>query len=111
MEIKKPTLTDNQKYYANAIYVYLRDSGTYRTKEQICKYLGWEYPKMDRQLRDLISQLAKVKPIISTSDSRGYKLAQTTEDMEEVKHQAMELQKRANEIMARITPLQNFMRG
>jgi hypothetical protein len=46
------------------------------TKEQMLEHLGWDKSK-DRQLRDLLSMLARKKPLVSTSDQKGYKIPKT----------------------------------
>lgn len=108
-EIRKPQLSDAQKECANKLYTFMRLHPTYHTREDLCNVLGWDAKTKDRQIRELISALAKVKPIISTSDCRGYKLATTRADAEEVMHQKAEHIKRANETLARVSPLDNFL--
>lgn len=107
--IKKPELSIQDRQRANEVYIFMRNNKGYHTKEELCKVLGWEYPQKDRQIRELISNIAKVKPIISTSDNRGYKLAISNNDIEEARHQWAELSKRADEIMARCAPLIRFI--
>lgn len=110
-EIKKPELNEQDKRRANELFTYMKRKADYCTKEELCKVLGWSYPEKDRQIREMISNLAKVKPIIGTSDKRGYKLAQTAADKEIARHQWAELSKRADEIMSRCLPLINFIEG
>lgn len=104
MNPKKP-LTDNIKQKANLLYVYLKDIGRYATKEEIGNYLGI---KNERSVRDVIALLATKKPIISHSGGKGYKLAQTKDDIEEVEHTWAELSSRMEEIEKRIKPLIKF---
>lgn len=80
------------------------------TKKEICEEaLGWEYPRQERQTREVISNLGKAVPIIATSDTRGYRLATTAEDMEKVKHQLNELNSRKLELDLRCDPLKKFI--
>lgn len=108
-EIKKPELNENKKLLCNKVYMFLKNNKRYCNKEELTNVLGWELPKYDRQIRDIISIIAKLKPIISTSDSKGYKLAQTKDDIDEVNHQWAELSKRSDEILDRCKPLINFI--
>lgn len=106
MKYERP-YTENEKANANKIYFLLKKNGVV-TKRQMLNHLGWGDDK-DRQLRYLISMIAQKVPIIATSDQKGYKMAQTREDIKEVKHQWAELSSRVEEIEKRITPLINFM--
>lgn len=103
-EIRKPQLSEAQKECANKLYTFMRLHPTYHTREDLCNVLGWDAKTKDRQIRELISALAKVKPIISTSDCRGYKLATTRADAEEVMHQ------RRNTLSERTKRLREYRR-
>lgn len=103
---EKP-MTPNQKENGNKLYKYMMTHNVC-TKEELFGVLGWDLKK-DRQLRDLISMIAKKVPVISTSDSKGYKIARTIEDVEEAKHQWKELDKRQTELEARKKPLIEFI--
>ena len=105
MNIEKP-MTENQKYYGNMLYKFLMANDTV-TKEQMLEHLGWD-SKKDRQLRDLLSMIGKKRPLISTSDSKGYKIAKTKADLEEVKHQWKELDSRIEQLKERRKPLIDF---
>ena len=105
MKIEKP-MTENQKYYGNMLYLFLMHNDVV-TKEQMLEHLGWD-SKKDRQLRDLISCIAKKVPVISTSDSKGYYIAKTEEDVEKVIHQWKEWDSRIEEAEARKIPLIKF---
>lgn len=110
MEIKKPVLNEADKNRANDIYKYLIAVNRACTKEELCAAIGWQYNKSnERRIRELVSSLAKVEPIISTSDTTGYRLARTSLDREDVVHQLNELKKRSAEIEARYAPLVNFL--
>lgn len=105
MICEKP-MTENQKFYGNKLYKFMMTHDIL-TKEQMLEYLGWDKNK-DRQLRDLISAIAKKVPVISTSDSRGYKIAKTKADLEQVEHQWKEFDKRISELELRKQPLIKF---
>ena len=110
MEIRKPELTEKEKKLGNEIHRILMSHDRPITKEFICQSLGWEYnSSTERKVRDLLSKIAKVKPLISTSDQKGYYIARKKEDLEAVKHQWIEHNKRVAEINDRIAPLQKFI--
>lgn len=102
---QKP-MTGNQKMLGNKLYKYMWVNEVL-TKEQMLDYLGWDKTK-DRQLRDLISFIAKKVPVISTSDSKGYRIAKTKSDLEDVEHQWKEFDKRIEEMELRKKPLIEF---
>ena len=104
MKCEKP-LTENMKEKANKLYLYLKDIGRYATKEEIGAYLG---VKNERSVRDIIALLATKKPIISNSFGKGYKLAQSEKDLEEVDLTWAELSSRMEELEKRIKPLIQF---
>ena len=105
MEIKKP-MTENQRQNGNAIYRLLMAYDVV-TKEEMLAELGWDNRK-DRQLRDLLSMIGKKRPLIATSDQKGYKIAKTKADLEEVCHQWKELDSRIANLKERVTPLIKF---
>ncbi len=109
MQVEKPQITAIQER-ANIIYRYLRAKQDYCTKKELCFVLGWEYnTSNERRIRDILSLLSHKKPIIATSDNnKGYKLAQTQQDIEEVEHTWKELDKRIEEIENRKKPLISF---
>lgn len=110
MKIKKPELTERDKKLGNEIHRILMAHDRPITKEFICQSLGWEYnSSTERKVRDLLAKIAKVKPLISTSDQKGYYIARKVEDLEAVKHQWLEHNKRVQEINERIAPLQKFI--
>ena len=63
----------------------------------------------ERTARDRISTIAKRMPVISTSDSKGYKIARTMADLELAKQAARELGSRMNELNSRKEVLDNFI--
>lgn len=105
MGFEKP-LTENQRINGNKLYKFMMINDVV-TKEQMLEYLGWDKNK-DRQLRDLLSNIAKKVPVISTSDNRGYKIAKSEKDLKEVEHTWAELSSRIEEIEKRIKPLIEF---
>jgi DNA-binding winged helix-turn-helix (wHTH) protein len=105
MEIKKP-MTENEKKNGNLLYKYLMQNDVV-SKEQMLAVLGWD-SKKDRQLRDLLSMIGKKVPLIATSDQRGYKIAKTKADLEEVEHTWKELDSRINNLDERRKPLIKF---
>ena len=105
MVFEKP-MSENQKENGNKLYRFMKYNN-FVTKEQMLAHLGWDKTK-DRQLRDLISMIAKKVPVISTSDSKGYKIAKSSADIEEVEHQLKEFDSRIQEIEKRKEPLWKF---
>ena len=104
MKIEKP-ITENIKQKANALFDYLMAQSDYVTKEQIGEYLGI---KNERQVRDIISLLATKKPILSKSNSKGYKLCKTKADLEDCKNVWCEIDSRIEELKKRREPLIKF---
>ena len=110
MEIKKPELSERDKKLGNEIHRILMAHDRPITKEFICQSLGWEYnSSAERKVRDLLSKIAKVKPLISTSDQKGYYIARKVEDLEAVKHQQFEILSRIKELEERLNPLKIFI--
>lgn len=105
IKCEKP-MTENEKVNGNKLYKYMMVNDVL-TKEQMLAFLGWD-SKKERQLRMLIAYIAKKVPVISTSDSKGYKIAKTKEDLEEVRHTWAEMSSRVEEIEARMNPLIQF---
>ena len=101
---EKP-ITDNMKQKVNECYLFLKSIGRYATKEEIGEYLG---VSNERQVRDIISVLATRKPIISKSNSCGYRLAMTKEDLEEVENVWREIDSRIEQLEERKKPLIKF---
>lgn len=102
---EKP-MTPNQKENGNKLYKFMMTHDVL-TKEEMLEFLGWDKSK-DRQLRDLISMIAKKRPIISTSNQKGYKIAKTRADIEAVENQWKEIDSRIAELEARKKPLIEF---
>ena len=103
MKCEKP-ITDNMKEKVNALWAEMRDGRTLNLKE-VCEVCG---VKSERQAMDIRSVLATKKPIISTSDSKGYRMAVKRSDLEDVEHQWRELDSRIKQLQKRVTPLIDF---
>lgn len=86
----------------NDLYARLRERAY--TKEELCNI----YSTNERQIRLMVSTIAKVKPIITTSDQKGYRAAVTLDDYEEAMHSWAELSSRMEELESRIKPLIQF---
>ena len=109
IKIKKPELSQNARELGNKLFKYLFMQDSPVDKKTMCKYMGWEYNSSnDRKLRIVLANIAKVKPLISTSDNRGYYLAKTKDDLEKVEHQQAELDSRIEELNERKKPLIAF---
>lgn len=104
MKIEKP-ITENIKQKVNALFDYLMAQSDYVTKEQIGEHLGI---KNERSVRDVISLLATKKPILSKSNSKGYKLAKSAKDLQECKNVWCEIDSRIEELKKRREPLIKF---
>lgn len=109
MEIKMPELSENAKILGNKLHKFLMAQQKPVDKKTMCEFMGWEYNSSnDRKLRIVLSNIAKVKPLISTSDQKGYYIAKTKADLEAVTHQWKEVDSRIEELEARKAPLINF---
>lgn len=109
MEIKMPELSENAKMLGNKLHKFLMAQEKPVDKKTMCEFMGWEYTSSnDRKLRIVLSNIAKVKPLISTSDQKGYYIAKTKADLEAVTHQWKEVDSRIEELEARKAPLINF---
>ena len=105
MRCEKP-VTENMAEKANALYRLLKSANEYLTKEEIGEALGI---KNERSVRDVVALLATRRPIISHSGNKGYKLALTEADKDEVRRCWAELSSRMEELEKRIQPLIVFL--
>jgi hypothetical protein len=103
-KIEKP-ITDNIKQKVNELYSFLLRQNDYVTKEEIGVMLG---VYNDRSIREIISVLATKKPIISKSNSKGYMLAKTIDDLEELENCWREIDSRIEQLELRKKPLIAF---
>lgn len=102
--MSKPT-TENMKARVNLLYRYMTLNQQPITKEQVCDICG---VANERQAREILSVLAQRKPLISTSDNKGYQLAVSSKQLAEVEHTWAELSSRMEELEKRIRPLIEF---
>lgn len=65
--------------------------------------IGGTYSYMERQGREIISDIAKRHPVLALSGQRGYRIA-TEADIEESLHQVKEIDSRARKILERSKP-------
>lgn len=103
-QYSKPVLKKIEQK-ANLLYKFLLTEDDYVSKEQIGRLLGI---KSERSVRDVISLLATKKPVISHSGNKGYKLAKSVADFDDVMRVWAELSSRIEELEKRIKPLINF---
>lgn len=100
--VKKPELTPKTRSRCRELY------NTFKvrplTKQEVAKMLG----TCERTAREMVSEVAKHAPIISTSDTKGYKLATKLCDYEDAKHAWAEIDSRIAELEARKKPLIKF---
>ena len=108
MEFTKPPISKFQERCKMVFqWLQVRD---YVTKPQIAEFLGWQYPKTDRQIRDIISSISQKHPIVSTSDTnKGFKLAKDPSDITLVMHSWKEIDSRIQELNKRKRPLIKFL--
>jgi len=100
MKIKEPKIT-NKTALMDKIENYLNNANEYKSKEQMCNYLGLEYNGTnDRKVRRLLELLVIERGIkvIATSDRRGYKVANSEDEIE---HQIAENNSRIRKLELR----------
>ena len=101
---KKPELTAREKQLGNSIARLLKER-TY-TKEELIKIFGIS----ERKIRDIVSEIAKRRPIISISSGKGYKWASNSvDDYKAALRQWRENDSRARQITSRNEPLINHL--
>ena len=97
---QKPELTESEKRLGNSIARLLKER-TY-TKEELIKIFGIS----ERKIRDIVSEIAKRRPIISISSGKGYKWASNSlDDYKAALRQWQENDSRARQITSRNEPL------
>ena len=95
------------KEKANALYKYMYKAyPRYCSKEELAEVIGC---KNERSVRDVIALLSTRTAVISNSTTKGYKLAVTTADTEEVRHTWAELSSRAEELEKRMKQCIRFI--
>lgn len=107
MKIQKPELTPATRMRANELYRLLKEKVCTKEELQI-RFFKFCSSSHDRQIRDLISIVAKKFSVIATSDSKGYWIASKQEDLNEVHHELKELDSRIEELNKRRQPLIGF---
>lgn len=96
-------LTQKNRERLNDLYARLKSRP--HTKDELCEIYGTN----ERQIRLMVSTLAKKKPVITTSDSKGYRVAVNLSDYEDARHSWAELSSRIEELNDRIAPLIAFV--
>ena len=76
------------------------------TKQDIICAFGVD----ERTAREMLSEIAKSCPLISISDTKGYRIAMSANDVDDAMHAYKENAKRAAEILKRNNPLVTFIR-
>lgn len=99
------TLTAENKAKLNALVRLLRDGNV--TKQRVMDL----FEVSERTARDMLSEIAKRAPLISVSDTSGYRIAVNYTDVGDAMHAYNENKKRAEEILKRNAPLEKFLEG
>lgn len=108
MENRKPEIIGREKL-CKELLAYLQAAEKSATREELSLLLFGAYnTSNDRKTREVVSVLAKRYPIISLSHGKGYKLAKSKVDLDEVIHQWKEFDSRQSEIEKRKIPLIKF---
>ena len=63
----------------------------------------------ERYARRMLSDIAKAYPLIAVSDRKGYRIATSAQDIDDVRHAYNENRKRAAEVLKRNAPLEKFL--
>ena len=96
-----------QKKHIDAAYNFLLQRyPNAATKTEIGEAIGI---KSERRIRYVLSYLAQTKPVIATSDHKGYMIAQKDKDYDKALHTWKELSSRIEELEKRIKPLIKFI--
>lgn len=97
------TLTDENRAKLNALVRMLRTQTM--TKQRVMEI----FQVNERTARDMLSEIAKRAPLISVSDTSGYRIAVQSNDVGDAMHAYNENKKRAEEILKRNIPLEKFL--
>lgn len=97
------TLTDKNRAMLNAMVRLLRNGNM--TKQQLMSIFNLS----ERTTRDALGEIAKRVPLISVSDTSGYRIAVLPKDVGDAMHAYNENKKRAEEILKRNEPLERFI--
>lgn len=93
------------KEKARVLYQYMKEHPEPISKETICQICG---VNNERSAREIIAVIAERRPIIATSDCKGYRLALTESDLSDVEHSWAEIDSRIEELEKRKKPLIDF---
>lgn len=100
---QKPDTPTAMSKRCNELYEMLKTRSTF-TKQEIAGH----FKVSVRSAREMVSTIAKRRPIIATSNKRGYRLASQSGDYLDAKHQWAEIDSRIAELEARKLPLIRF---
>lgn len=103
MKCEKPEYTDDMRRKLNKMYKLLCER--FYSKQELMDI----FELGERQIRMIITEIAKRFPVISTSGTNtGYKIARTEQDLALVEHSWAELSSRCEELEKRMQPLIEF---
>lgn len=97
-------LTEENRAKLNALVRILRNGNI--TKQKVMDIFGVS----ERTARDMLSKVAKRAPLISVSDTAGYRIAMRPSDVGDAMHAYNENEKRASEILKRNKPLEMYLK-
>ncbi len=98
-------MKEERKAQLNALFRVMCDKTV--TKEDVMGMFGVG----ERVARDMISEIAKVRPVISFSDRRGYRVACRPEDLTDARHALLDIRSRQSEMERRALMLEQFLEG
>ena len=94
----------NNKKAKNEILVEMLTGGTVTVRAVV-----FSFGVDERHARRMLSDIAKAYPLIAVSDHKGYRIATSAQDVEDVRHAYNENRKRAAEVLKRNEPLKQFL--
>lgn len=100
---QKPELSEKLRSRLNELYKLLRERSW--TKQELMRYFGTG----ERQVREMVSEIAKRRPVISVSNGSGYKVAVTPEEVSLATHAWREIDSRIRQLEERRQPLIEFV--
>lgn len=98
-------MTEERRAKLNALYRIMLDKAV--TKEDVMDI----FRVSERIARDMIVEVAKVRPVISFSDKRGYRVACRPEDLTDARHALLDIRSRQSELERRALMLEQFLEG
>lgn len=98
-------MTEERRAKLNALYRIMMDKAV--TKEDVMDI----FRVSERIARDMIAEVAKVRPVISFSDKRGYRVACRPEDLTDARHALLDIRSRQSEMERRALMLEQFLEG